>query len=94
MQTSNSSEFDLNGGLLSTTNITAGRTISTATTGTLELTANSNIVLNSNSHYLHFADSHLVTWTTAHLLPLLDGKADIMVQVVLLDKYSLHYSTV
>ena len=60
----NSSEFNLNGGLLSTTNITAGRTISTATTGTLELTANSNIVLNGNIHHLYFADSHTVTWNT------------------------------
>ena len=50
----------LNGGKLSTTGITAGRTI--VNSSTLDLVATSSIDLGLGDHSLKFADSKLITW--------------------------------
>lgn len=57
--TTNLTPYVLNGGTLSTTSITAARTI---TASTLQLNQNSTIALGSNSHTLTFAASNGVTW--------------------------------
>jgi autotransporter-associated beta strand protein len=51
----------LNGGKLSTTGITLGRTI--INSSTLDLSANSSIDLGSGNHTLKFADSSTIPWT-------------------------------
>ena len=60
------SQFVLNGGILSTTGITAGRTITSSST--LRLTDNSSLNLGANSHSLSFAISSAVGWTSDKIL--------------------------
>lgn len=60
-----SSQFILNGGILSTTNIAASITVTA--TGTLNLNATSTISLGSNVHSLRFAASNGVPWNGAAL---------------------------
>ncbi len=55
----------LNGGILGTTNITSGRTITSSST--LQLAASSAINLGSNVHTLTFANSSGVTWNSGTL---------------------------
>jgi autotransporter-associated beta strand protein len=55
------SQIVLNGGTLSTSGITAGRTWTN--TATLNLNANSTIALGSGNHTLTFANSSGLTWT-------------------------------
>ncbi|MBV5314953.1 MAG: autotransporter-associated beta strand repeat-containing protein [Prolixibacteraceae bacterium] len=55
----------LNGGTLSTTGITATRTITNAST--LKLDASSTIDLGSNEHTITFADSHNIIWAGSSL---------------------------
>ena len=58
--TTNTTAFVLNGGILSTSGITATRTI---TASTLQLTNNTTLDLGANAHTLSFAASDAVVWT-------------------------------
>jgi autotransporter-associated beta strand protein len=60
------SQFLLNGGTLSTTNIIAGRTIKSS--NTMNLALSSTINLGANAHKLAFADSHSVSWTVGQMI--------------------------
>jgi autotransporter-associated beta strand protein len=60
------SPFVLNGGILSTTNITSTRTITSSST--LQLLDNSSLNLGANAHTLTFANSSSIGWTTGKML--------------------------
>lgn len=60
------SPFVLNGGILSTTNITSTRTITSSST--LQLLDNSTLNLGANTHTLTFANSSSIGWTTGKIL--------------------------
>lgn len=57
--------FNLNGGRLATTGITATRAITYAT---LNLAQSSNIALGANAHNLNFANSSAVSWTAGQMI--------------------------
>jgi autotransporter-associated beta strand protein len=56
-----SSPIVLNGGTISTSGITSGRSVTSSST--LQLTANSTFALHANSHQFNFASSNGITWT-------------------------------
>ena len=64
--TTPNSQVVLNGGILGTTNINSGITVTNAST--LNLQANSSINLGSNVHSLSFANSSAVSWAPGTLL--------------------------
>ena len=68
--TTQASQFVLNGGILSTTNIASGRTITNSST--LKLTDNSSLNLGSNIHSISFANSWGAGWTLGKILTI-DG---------------------
>lgn len=64
--TTMSTQFRLNGGTLSTTGITTGRSVST--TGTLRLDASSTLELSTDKHNLNFANSSSAVWNSSAVL--------------------------